>query len=82
MQAVPLASYWDHFAKGYANLGGPLRPSGEEVALMEGVVRDWTMSRRIIAPRALLLGTTPAIATMRWPASDTADRLSINHSLW
>ncbi|MEO8658779.1 MAG: methyltransferase domain-containing protein [Bryobacteraceae bacterium] len=60
-------SYWDGFARAYANLGEPLRPSPEEVALMEGVVRDWTASQGIDSPRALLLGATPAIASMEWP---------------
>jgi hypothetical protein len=69
MHAARVASYWDHFAKAYANLGGPLRLSEEEVRLMEGVVRDWTTSRRILFPQALLLGATPDIATMRWPAA-------------
>ena len=68
MQTARVAPYWDSFAKAYANLGGPLRPSEEEIRLMEGVVRDWTMSRRITSPQVLLLGATPEIATMRWPA--------------
>jgi hypothetical protein len=67
VQTARVASYWDSFARAYANLGGPLRPSEEEVGLMEGVVRDWMMSRRITSPRALLLGATPEIANMRWP---------------
>jgi len=34
---------------------------------MEGVVRNWTAAQGIDFPRALLLGATPAIATMQWP---------------
>ncbi len=67
MPVVRAASYWDRFAKAYANLGGPLRPSEEEVSLMEEVVRGWTESGQIASPRALLLGSTPEIAMMRWP---------------
>jgi len=34
---------------------------------METIVREMTASRGITAPRALLLGATPAIANMHWP---------------
>ena len=68
MQAAPAKSYWDVFARNFANLGSPLRPSEEEIRLMEGTVREWVSSARLATPRALLLGATPEIATMRWPA--------------
>jgi hypothetical protein len=60
-------SYWDGFATSYNDLGPPLRPSEEEVGSMEGIVREWALSQGIRSPQALLLGVTPAIASMRWP---------------
>lgn len=47
----------------------PLRPSEAEITSMECVVRDWTISQGITSPLALLLGVTPAIANMHWPAT-------------
>jgi len=67
MLTVESSTYWDRFAQSYASLGGPLRPSRADVAAFESIVRQWTVSQRIIRPRALLLGATPAIATMQWP---------------
>jgi hypothetical protein len=67
MQPRQAVSYWDGFAKSYNDLGPPLRPSEEEIRSMERIVGDWAMSRGIRSPQALLLGATPAVATMRWP---------------
>jgi hypothetical protein len=86
LQTLKQTSYWDHFAAAYANLGGPLRPSGEEIGLIEGIVREWTESRRIASPRALLLGATPAIAAMNWPAktrlTGVDDSFPMAKSVW
>ena len=71
-------SYWDGFANAYANLGWPLRPSEEDVGLMECIVRDWTLSRQIAFPQVLLLGATPDIATMRWP--ETTSLMAVDRS--
>ena len=44
-------------------LGPPLRPSRDDVAILEGVVQSLHT-----APRVLLLGVTPELATLAWPA--------------
>lgn len=54
--------YWARLAAAYNSTGPPLRPSADDIALMELAVAacpgDGT---------ALLLGVTPGIACMRWP---------------
>jgi len=54
--------HWPAHARSWALLGPPLRPSPEDVATYERVVAGR------VAPRALLLGVTPELATMTWPA--------------
>lgn len=68
MTAAPAATYWAGLARAYALLGQPLKPSGEDLRLMERAVSA------VEAPgglRALLLGVTPGVAAMRWPAGSS-----------
>jgi SAM-dependent methyltransferase len=60
-------AYWDCFADVYPAFGSPLVPSAEDVAVMEAAVEELASSRPSATLPALLLGVTPAIATMRWP---------------
>jgi SAM-dependent methyltransferase len=59
---VSEAERWDRYARDWHRVGPPLRPCPADVAVYEEAVRECS------APRALLLGVTPEIATMRWPA--------------
>lgn len=55
--------HWRHHAGNWANLGPPLRPSPEDVRIVEQAI-----PAQGAAPlRALLLGVTPEIAGCRWP---------------
>lgn len=58
---------WDNYARDWHLVGAPLRPAPEDLAIYENAAAAWQAERRR-APRALLLGVTPEIATMRWPA--------------
>lgn len=60
---------WDNYARDWHLVAAPLRPSAEDLAIYERAIGGW-QAGRARAPRALLLGVTPEIATMRWP-SDT-----------
>ena len=60
-------TYWVSLAHAYAVLGPPLRPSGEDIRLMEQAVATWAAGHPAVRPEALLLGVTPDIANMRWP---------------
>jgi hypothetical protein len=60
-------SYWDHVAPSFSVLGPPLKPSPEDVQFVEKAVAHWSSSNPGKRLRALLLGVTAEIATMRWP---------------
>jgi SAM-dependent methyltransferase len=64
-------SYWQHLAAAYELLGSPLRPLPEDIGIFEGAVDTWAAAHPGDQPRTLVLGATPAIALMRWPAATT-----------
>ena len=66
-------SYWDGFAQAFHSLGSPLTPSPDDVGFAERTIGALTE-----APRVLILGVTPAIATMGWP--DAAQILAVDRS--
>jgi SAM-dependent methyltransferase len=57
---------WEQQARQWAQLKPPLRPSDEDIAVAQRVVDDWGLVHRR-APRALVLGATPELASLRWP---------------
>ena len=57
---------WAWLASQWKNRKPPARPSPQDIALLQRLVGDALAGRD--APRALLLGVTPEIATMRWPS--------------
>lgn len=62
MATTPV-DHWQQHAAQWRNLGPPLRPSPADVAIFEEVAAGGGAT-----PRALLLGVTPELALMRWPA--------------
>lgn len=60
-------TYWGSLAHAYGALGPPLRPTGADIAYMEGAVAAWAGLHPARPMRAALLGVTPQIAGMRWP---------------
>lgn len=61
------ADFWEHQWLWWDRMAPPLRPSPEDIALLEQMLDD--ERDKIARPlRALLLGVTPEIASMRWPA--------------
>src|SRR6478609_5998579 len=59
-------NHWSRHARQWAQVGAPLRPSGEDVGFVEDEIAAWARAHGR-APRALLLGVTPELATARWP---------------
>ncbi|HVN77296.1 MAG TPA: methyltransferase domain-containing protein [Thermoanaerobaculaceae bacterium] len=57
---------WEYLATVWHTRRPPARPSRQDTALLERLAADALADRA--APRALMLGVTPEIATMRWPA--------------
>lgn len=62
-------SYWASLARAYAQLGPPLRPSDEDIRFLERTVAEYARGQSGRAIQALLLGVTPDLAGMRWPAA-------------
>ena len=62
-------TYWDGFAEGYAQLGPPLTPAPEDAALALAAIAEWSASHPGRAPRAILLGVTPGMAQLQFPAN-------------
>lgn len=61
-----MSDSWQRQAGQWQRVGAPLRPSDEDVARFEAVVAATT---RAEAPlRALVLGVTPELARLAWPA--------------
>jgi len=50
-------------------LGPPLRPSSEDVRYLEETVASWAAGQNRKQLNALLLGVTPDVANMNWPAA-------------
>ncbi|MCW5806006.1 MAG: class I SAM-dependent methyltransferase [Deltaproteobacteria bacterium] len=61
------SDHWPRHAHRWALVGPPLRPCPADVAHVERAVAGWAAAAGR-GPRALLLGVTPELATMRWPA--------------
>jgi SAM-dependent methyltransferase len=60
--------YWGAFADAYHNLGPPLKPSAEDVEVVEGALEQWRRERPARELNALLCGVTPAFANLNFPA--------------
>ena len=56
--------HWPSYARRWALLGPPLRPSPEDIVLAEAAVAEHMPANA----RALVLGTTLELIAMRWPA--------------
>ena len=64
----PAADYWAELSRHWDDRQPPRRPGPQDTALLERVVGEALASARPARPRALQLGVTPEIATMRWPS--------------
>lgn len=59
--------HWPAMARAWDQSGAPLRPSPQDVAAYHRGAQAW-MQGRDAAPRVLLLGVTPEIYNLPWPA--------------
>lgn len=71
-------AHWDDMSRVWRRLGSPLRPCPADIEIMERAVADCASRRDSSSLRALLLGVTPEIADMRWPAD--AQLLAVDRS--
>lgn len=71
LTSLKKSSHWQRLAGAYELVGSPLRPLPEDIGIFERAADDWAAAHQVDYPRALLLGATPAIALMGWPAGTT-----------
>lgn len=83
---MPERDHWSSHASQWQHVGTPLRPGTEDIRHLESLAGreiDWSGSAM---SRVLLLGVTPEIARMNWPAGTqlfAADRnLAMLASVW
>lgn len=60
---------WQAHASQWRWLGSPLRPAPEDIAFTEAAVFDWYDRVHPHTVQALLLGVTPELSLMEWPAT-------------
>ncbi len=61
------AGQWPRVARDWWQLGSPLRPAAEDVALFGRALGEWRAAHPGAAPRALVLGVTPELYALPWP---------------
>lgn len=67
---------WKNQASQWQRVGPPLRPSRPDHTLLENVIQKWHSKNG--SPRVLVLGVTPEMARLNWPAG--TDLLAVDHS--
>jgi hypothetical protein len=82
----PAADFWVKPAQGWKLRASPLRPAPQDIQFAVAAVRQWSALAPSRPVRALLLGVTPEIAAMQWPAGTqlvAVDRsLAMIHGVW
>jgi SAM-dependent methyltransferase len=76
-------AHWAQIARRWAQLGPPLRPAPQDVTFYAAAVAEWAGERRekggrLPAPRALILGVTPELCRLPWPAGSNV--LAVDHT--
>ena len=61
------ATIWEKHSVQWGKVGPPLRPSGQDIDLLQRLVAGQCAAAGCSSPRIVLLGVTPEIALMRWP---------------
>jgi SAM-dependent methyltransferase len=72
---------WRGFAGVYGNLGPPLVPGEEDCKFLERTISDWISCHPGERLRALMLGVTPALVGISWPASSFLTAVDRSHSM-
>jgi SAM-dependent methyltransferase len=63
------SAHWPALAQHWDRLGPPLRPSAEDLTFYAAQVAEW--AARHGPPRGLILGVTPELFHLPWPAQST-----------
>jgi SAM-dependent methyltransferase len=59
------AAHWPDIARLWAQVGPPLRPASQDIAIFTETINSWTHDNG--PPRALILGVTPELYGLPWP---------------
>jgi SAM-dependent methyltransferase len=70
------AAHWPDIARLWQQVGPPLRPSGQDIAILTGILSPRGRDRG--APRALILGVTPELYSLPWPQG--TDLVAADHT--
>jgi len=73
-----LSDHWNQHARQWQWIASPLRPAPDDIACAERAVNDWCGKTCPRVIDAVLLGVTPEIALMQWPAGTRL--VAIDHS--
>ncbi len=76
MTAAPIP-LWEQQARQWSRIKPPLRPSGEDLIWAQEAVDRWQRNRRR-APRALVLGATVELASLRWPENSEVTGMDLS----
>jgi SAM-dependent methyltransferase len=71
-----VGGHWPELARRWEQVGPPLRPSTEDLAAYTAAISGWARDHG--PPRGLILGVTPELYRLQWPAG--ADVLAIDHT--
>ena len=80
------ADRWQELSHRWNEMGPPVRPARQDTDLLERLIDKASSGISRAAPRALILGVTPEIATMCWPprtlmlALDSSEAMI--HNVW
>src|SRR5512147_2066255 len=81
MSVRPPDDHWVRPAQSWALRASPLRPAPEDVAVYEREFRRWHERTRAAPLRVVLLGVTPEIATMPWPAATRMVAVDVSRAM-
>lgn len=71
--------HWNEHARQWSYVGPPLRPSAEDVQLIERMLLRENSGT--LSPEGVLLGVTPELAGMNWPANTTLTAIDRNQAM-
>lgn len=67
---------WAAVAKQWGQVGQPLRPSPQDIAVVSEIVSSWANLHG--TPRAMILGVTPELYNMSWPVG--SEIIAVDHT--
>ena len=71
--------HWSNIARLWRQVSSPLRPTPTDVAVYAAAVRDWARTGGV--PRALILGVTPELYRLPWPAGSDVAAVDRNRNM-